>query len=303
MKYKTYKLPTLFSVEKLITAYYFEFSKNFHCPPEAHDFWELHYVDKGCAISVAEDEKILLGQGDILFHKPMAKHQLISSGEAAPNVCVVSFVVKPASLPFLTHGKLRLNAEERGVMKKFLTEAEASFDLSRGDPAVHGLAMRADSPVGASHMMKLHLEELLLLLMRNHGTPTLKKSNLRLYDSYDDELVNAMVCYMRENLDRGLTIADLCRKFSYGKTYLCARFVSTTGKSISRYFTELKIAAAKQLIREKTHSRELFARISDALGFSSPSYFYATFKKITGMTPTEYARSVRQYDKNEESKA
>lgn len=296
MKHKAYKLPPLFSVEKLVTVYYFEFPKHFHFPPETHDFWELHYVDKGSAVSIAEDEEILLGQGDILFHKPMAKHQLISAGDTAPNVCVISFVLKPKELSFLERKKLHLTAEERGVIKRFLAEAEATFSLST-DPAVQALFVRDEIPLGASHMMKLCLEELLLLLLRDHAPPPLKRPKLRLDDSYDDALVSEMVRYMREHIGEDVTIKDLCHRFSYGKTYLCARFSAATGKGINRYFTELKITAAKEIIREKSVSGELFARIAEMLGFSSPSYFYATFRRITGMTPTEYSRSVRQYDK------
>ena len=182
-------------------------------------------------------------------------------------------------------------------MKKFLSEAEATFALS-SDPTVHTLVLRENPPVGSEHMMKLRLEELLLLLLRDHTAPTLKQPNLRLQDSYDDELVGEMVRYMHEHVGETVTIKDLCQRFSYGKTYLCARFSAATGKSINRYFTELKITAAKQIIREKNASGELFSYISEMLGFSSPSYFYTTFKRITGMTPTEYSKSVHQYDKH-----
>ena len=296
MKYTPFKLPTAFTVEKLVTVHYFELSKKFYYPPEAHDFFELHYVDKGTAISISDGERITLTQGDILFHKPMSVHQIITDGESVPNVCVVSFYCKPRELPFLEKRRLHLNAEERGVMKKFLTEAGGLFDLSHSDPAAAGLTPRKDPPFGAAQMLKIYLEELLLLLARDHAAPHLRPAAIPFSEQYSDPLVSEMVAYMQENITKNLTISDFCRQFSYGKTHLCTKFLSETGKTINGYFTELKISTAKRIIREQTASRELFSRISDLLGFSSPSYFYYTFKKITNMTPSQYFKSVHQYD-------
>ena len=296
MKYLPYKLPSVFTVEKLVTVHYFELSKNFHYPPEAHDFWEFHYVDKGSAISISDGERILLNHGDILFHKPMSQHQILTDGAVAPNVCVVSFYCKPKEMPFLEKRRLHLNAEERGVIKKFLTEAGAAFHLSHSDPSAHGLTLRENSPEGAAQMMKIHLEELLLLLLRGFSAPRLKPTAFSISESFDDPLVAEMIGFMQQNITKSLTISDFCRQFSYGKTHLCTRFSSVTGKTINTYFTGMKISAAKRLIREQNQSRELFSRISELLGFSSPSYFYSTFKRYTNMTPSEYFRSVHQYD-------
>ncbi len=296
MKYLPYKLPSAFMVEKLVTVHYFEFSKNFYYPPEAHDFWELHYVDKGTAISISDGERITLTQGDILFHSPMCEHQILTDGETVPNVCVVSFYCKPKEIPFLEKHRLHLNTEERGVMKKFLTEAGNLFDLSKSDPAAEGLTVRNDPPFGAAQMLKIHLEELVLLLARDHAAPRLRPAAIPLFEQYADPLVRDMVAYMQENITKNLTIADFCRQFSYGKTHLCTKFLAQTGKTINSYFTELKISTAKRIIREQNASRELFSRISDLLGFSSSSYFYYTFKKVTNMTPSQYFKSVHQYD-------
>ncbi len=277
-------------------VHYLELSKHAHFPPETHDFWEFHYVDKGSAISISDGERIVLNHGDILFLSPMSEHQLITDGSAAPNVCVVSFSVKPKELSFLEKKKLHLNAEERSVIKKFLTEAGTAFDLSRADPSARALVEREDAPEGVYQMMKIHLEELLILLARGHTVPKLHTARLSISDTYSDKLVQEMIVYMQDNLTENLTIADFTRRFRYGKTHLCNRFSAATGKSINRYFTELKVNAAKQIIREQSQSRELFSRIAELLGFSSPSYFYATFKKITNMTPSEYFKSVHQYD-------
>lgn len=296
MKYLPYKLPTAFTVEKLVTVHYFELSRHFSYPPETHDFWELHYVDKGTAISVSDGERITLKEGDILFHPPMTEHQLLAAGEDLPNVCVISFYTKPRELSFLGRQKLRLSAEERGVMKRLLREAGALFDLSESDPTARGLTLRDHPPFGAAQMVRLCMEELLLLLGRDRVTPTLVPARITLQDHYADPLVRDMITYMQEHITENVGISDLCRHFSYGKTHLCTKFQAATGKSINRYFMEMKISAAKRIIRQESGTRELFSRISDLLGFSSPSYFYATFKRITNMTPTQYFKSVHQYD-------
>ncbi len=52
----------------------------------------------------------------------------------------------------------------------------------------------------------------------------------------------------------------------------------------------MKIDFARQLIRDNDMN---FTQISDFLGYSSIHYFSRQFKKITGMTPTEYATSIK----------
>ncbi len=56
------------------------------------------------------------------------------------------------------------------------------------------------------------------------------------------------------------------------------------------YFTGLKIQAAQRMIRE---GRLNFTQIAARLGFQSSHYFSRRFRQTTGMSPSEYARSVK----------
>ena len=63
------------------------------------------------------------------------------------------------------------------------------------------------------------------------------------------------------------------------------------------YFTRLKVDAAKQMIRENDLN---FTEIADRLAFNTSQYFTTVFRRVTGMTPTEYAFSVKsRFDKGE----
>lgn len=75
-----------------------------------------------------------------------------------------------------------------------------------------------------------------------------------------------------------------------GLSQLQRIFRSQCGCGIIEYFSQLKIQRAKELIRENTLN---FTQIADYLGYTSIHYFSRQFKKITGMTPSDYALSIK----------
>lgn len=62
------------------------------------------------------------------------------------------------------------------------------------------------------------------------------------------------------------------------------------GKSFAQYVNEHRVEEAKKLIAK--HSEYTLEGIGYEAGFSSRSAFYATFKKITGITPAAYRNSL-----------
>ena len=67
-------------------------------------------------------------------------------------------------------------------------------------------------------------------------------------------------------------------------------FLKKSGAGIIEYFSLMKVNAAKQLIRTNKMN---FTQISEQLGYTSIHYFSRQFKKVTGMTPSEYASSIK----------
>ena len=55
-------------------------------------------------------------------------------------------------------------------------------------------------------------------------------------------------------------------------------------------FTEMKIERAKDLLRNQDYN---ITQISEILGFSSVHYFSRRFKAVVGMSPSEYATSIK----------
>ncbi len=97
--------------------------------------------------------------------------------------------------------------------------------------------------------------------------------------------VAAMQEYIRTHIMEKISMDTMAQELGYTAYYLSSKFQKEVGQSLNSYIKQEKIALSKQMLRAKRLS---FADISDRLGFSSPSYFSATFKQLTGMTPSEF---------------
>jgi AraC-like DNA-binding protein len=88
-----------------------------------------------------------------------------------------------------------------------------------------------------------------------------------------------------------MTLGDICTRFYIGKTQLCKLFEEHVGKSPIEYFSSLKLAEAKRLLRQSDLS---VSRISDMLCYSSIHNFSRAFKKSVGISPIEYRNKLNQ---------
>jgi YesN/AraC family two-component response regulator len=96
--------------------------------------------------------------------------------------------------------------------------------------------------------------------------------------------------YMLEHLCEKVTVSDLVKLSGSNKTTITAVFKNSVNMGVIDYFIQLKIDLAKQYLREGNYN---ISQISDILGYSSVHYFSRQFKKITGMSPSEYSLSIQ----------
>ncbi len=91
--------------------------------------------------------------------------------------------------------------------------------------------------------------------------------------------------YIHENPSRCLKAQDIASHFGYNEKYLSRLFRSITGLTLKQYILQKKIQDANIYLEET----ELpIGEIAASLGFSDPHNFMKMYKKITGLTPTEY---------------
>ncbi|UTE77468.1 response regulator [Rossellomorea sp. KS-H15a] len=99
-------------------------------------------------------------------------------------------------------------------------------------------------------------------------------------------LINKVLEIVREDYNQKLQLSDLATKVYVSPTYLSKKFTETLGIKFTDYLNHFRIQKAKQLILENP-DWSLF-NIAEMVGFSSQHHFSNSFKKIEGITPSQF---------------
>lgn len=289
--YESVHLKEEIVVNAIISIHYFEYMSDFTFEGESHNFWELLCVDKGTVNVVAGSMTYTLNKGDIIFHQPNEFHNVEANGIVAPNLVVIGFDCNSPGMDFFQNKILQIGENERALLGSIIKEARSSFSSRLDDPYLQKLERNQNQPYGSEQLIKMYLQQVLIQIVRTYSSARIKvvlpKSTKQ---KSEDELFHKIIFYMEENIGKQLTIEQICKDNLVGRSIVQKLFREHTNCGIIDYFSNMKITMAKQLIRDKQMN---FTQIADSLGYTSIHYFSRQFKKVTGMTPSEYASSIK----------
>lgn len=283
--YIKYKIENLITVSKIVTINCFSYGKNFYFPGEYHDFWEMVYLEQGQMIATANEKDFLLKPGEAIFHKPNEVHKLCGDGQNNFTINVITFECNSPAMEYFRNKIISLSTEAKLLLKKYIEESKRVFKNPCFDKDVPSLRLREDAPLGGQQFLKMYLEQLLLTMLRDgNGEKTIFFTK----ESMENHIVAVILDYLEKQIYGTFSIESLCRYMNYGKTYLCTIFKKNKGCGIYQYYLNLKIEEAKKLLRKEN---QVVTQVSDLLQFDNPHYFAAVFKRVTGVTPTEYRQA------------
>lgn len=106
-------------------------------------------------------------------------------------------------------------------------------------------------------------------------------------DTEEGDLVAAAIHYMKENVEKKLTLKQIAEHLGYSSSHFSALFHARTGYSPLNYFNQLKIQQACHLL---DFSDMKINQICYKTGIDDCYYFSRLFTKIMGMSPREYKK-------------
>jgi two-component system response regulator YesN len=82
-------------------------------------------------------------------------------------------------------------------------------------------------------------------------------------------------------------LEDIAANFGFNTTYFSEMFKNETNKNFSVYLVEVRMEAAKKLLRD---TRDTIYDIAYKVGYKDAKFFSQQFAKTVGIKPTEYRK-------------
>ena len=266
-----FRLRRQIQVSSIYTFFYQEKEKGFTFAGEEHAPLELTYVDKGSLHSVADGRDILLEQGDLVIYAPGQWHMQYADVDMSPSFITITFDLAGEYPAELINRKFTIPQPAVSTLQRMLRELDRMDDFS-------------------ADMVICMLQVLLLELLREQANPVGTKLRATNAVNSENEIIRRAQQYISEHVREKLTVPLVARHVDVSPSYLTALFRKNLQISPGEYVRRIKLQESKQMIREDNMN---FTEIAAALQYSTVHHFSRQFKDKFGITPTEYATSVR----------
>lgn len=287
-------------VTRLISDFYYELPEDFDYSGESHSGWEFVYVDKGKVSVGADNATYILKQGEMVCHKPFEFHT-VKPYEGKAAIIIICFESSDEYMAYFNNKILSVNQRQKQYlndiadMGKTIFQPKLPLEIVRDgqmDPSPEATPLKLQFVKNAI--------QLLLLSLVNADT-TEKQSRISVYEhtSQRKTLTKQIIEYLKQNLDKPVSLEDISGRFSYSLSSIKRIFKEETGCSIISYLNNLRMVKARDLL---LGSDKPIGQIAFMLGFSSVYYFSIAFKRKWGVSPTAFRSGYRGMDRRQRSK-
>lgn len=263
----------------------FELGKPFfihYCEKKLMGDWELQYHDtleiffliEGKYNFFIDDKMYELRSGDMVLIPPGTLHKAFGY-ENVPLTryivyCNTSFVPKSTSQILLSSG----HYVER-IPKALGDLEDLFFKLCK---EYHNPDLLSDELIHG------YITELAAFIMRaekTRGSTDMKSSN---------SVVESVISYLKDHYAVDVSLEDVAHHVSVSTAHLSRTFKQETGLGIREYLTMYRLKQAELMLIE--FPSKSISEIAYNCGFNDSNYFASSFKRNTGITPTEFRKKV-----------
>ncbi|WP_027146572.1 helix-turn-helix domain-containing protein [Mesorhizobium sp. WSM3626] len=253
--------------------------------PHWHAQVEVNFIVRGSVHYRMNEHEISLSAGEMCLFWGGLPHQMDDLSDDA--------VYAGAHLPLVHFFRLHLPADIRHRLMTGATLVTSATDQSDNDNfARWNRYARSGDPAKAEHAVN----ELLLRLERVRFEPyRLVPGNAagqeagNPFDQQSSRNVGRMCDFIAENFLYDIDCVNIAAAADIHPKYAMSLFKKSTGMTLNEYVNLLRLSYAQALLM---HQDANVLRVAMDSGFGSLSAFNKSFRKLAGMTPSDFRKGL-----------
>ncbi len=255
------------------------FYQYYHVHPE----FQLTYVEKSNGILYFGDNAYEFKEGDIFLIGPNIPHVFVDSpGVGQPEGIKAISIFFPDNYA----NSIFSIIEEAASIRKLLSSSLFCIKVGEKSRANVAACIKEIENDLTGFMRVMKLMEILYVISLDY-TQLFLDSNPAIPDG--GSRIERVYSYSMQHFSEKIEIHEVAQLVGMTDTAFCRFFRKSTSKSYIQYLIELRIAMACKYILSEDSG---LADIAFRTGFGSMTNFIKQFKKIMGMTPSEYKEYV-----------
>ena len=134
-----------------------------------------------------------------------------------------------------------------------------------------------------AEMLEMYLRQIFIMLQRYFA------SNLKTDNAHVVEEIDKATLYFNEHYSEDISIDEYAQNNHVSVSWFIRNFKHCTGSTPMQYILSKRIYNAEILLQDSTYN---ITEISEIVGYENPLYFSRIFKKVKGLSPSEYRKSI-----------
>ncbi len=244
----------------------------------SHTFYEIYFLTKGSRTIIFEHNKVDLLEGSFIIIPPFVPH--LTEGKAFERINIYfspEFIDKTFQNDklFNNTGAYTIDKDSYNIIYSLLNSATK---IKTNNSLTNFIAN--DIPIFVSF-----LNTILWHIKNGELSPI--QLNFNTAQTKQDKEIMKIVEYINNNINKKITLEDLCNTFFFTKSNLYKRFHKFMSMPIGEYILFTKLNHAKKLLYSTKMSID---EIAYACGFSSQNYFALIFKNKFNVSPSYFRK-------------
>lgn len=236
--------------------------------PKGHPQYHYLQTEQGCGLLTIDGNDYLLPEGHGILIAPHVSHAYRATDSDTWLTCFATFGGSFETQLPQVFGKERMIFTEKETAAKLRSQIDRAVSHFEKEP---------------NNIHQLSIDCYSLLLEFSNGF-----SHANTSDPAWEKYVRPVLLLMEEHYAEDLTAEQLCQQVYVSPQYLSRLFVRYLGCSVYEYLTSYRITKAKELLLTRRNRK--IQEIAHDVGYTDASHFVVMFRKLTGMTPSQFRK-------------